>query len=283
MATASARNVCFTLNNYTDSEYVDIIGWKCKYIIVGKEIGDTGRTPHLQGYVEWNSSKRWETMKKLNSRIHWEARRGTAKEASDYCKKDGDFFESGSLSNQGERKDLDEIREALDEGVSMLHVAENNFSDFVRYHKGFERYLELKMTVRTEGSICHWYWGSTGTGKTFTARTLGKSFYIKDGTQWWPNYRQEEVIIIDDFDGRWPFRDFLRLTDPDGLPYQGQTKGGYININSKYLIITCEFPPEHYWEGNLLAQVLRRFCLVKEFRKNPIAAEVVGNTKATTF
>jgi len=46
------RNFVFTLNNYSEEEHETLL--KCdsfKYIIIGREIGDSG-TPHLQGYAE---------------------------------------------------------------------------------------------------------------------------------------------------------------------------------------------------------------------------------------
>jgi hypothetical protein len=68
--------------------------------------------------------------------------------------------------------------------------------------------------------------------------------------------------VIDDFDGKWPYRDLLRLLDR--YVYQGQIKGGYVHINSDYIIITCEHRPEEYWSGNELTQVRRRLDCVHE-------------------
>jgi len=48
------RNIVFTLNNYTDDEYNNLLNHKeFKYVIIGKEIGEKG-TPHLQRYAELN-------------------------------------------------------------------------------------------------------------------------------------------------------------------------------------------------------------------------------------
>lgn len=265
---AQARNFCFTLNNYTEDEYNNILEWECDYLVIGREKGQEG-TEHLQGYVEFSGGKRITTLKKLNPRIHWETRRGTAKEAADYCKKDGDFFEIGELSQQGKRTDLEAIGTMLVEGATLRDVAVAHPSQFIRYHKGFQALREILMTDRTEKPYVEWRWGKAGVGKTRYCIDKHTSRYIKDGTMWWNGYTQQEAIIIDDFDGKWPYRDFLRIIDR--YEYQGQTKGGYVKINSPFIYITCEYPPHQIWRGNELDQILRRIDLVVE-----VATEVCG-------
>jgi len=101
---------------------------------------------------------------------------------------------------------------------------------------------------------------------------------------WWDGYEQQEAIIIDDFDGKWPYRDLLRLLDR--YPYQGQFKGGYFKVNSPYIYITCEFAPSYFWQGNEYAQVFRRLKEVKYVPPPGIrmatnvtdVTEVAGNT-----
>ena len=62
-----ARAYCFTLNNYTEEEYQSIINTKYDYLVVGKEIGESG-TPHLQGFVYQSNKLRWSSLKKLMPR-----------------------------------------------------------------------------------------------------------------------------------------------------------------------------------------------------------------------
>jgi len=275
----SARNVCFTLNNYTQKEFDDIKAWECDYLVVGEEVGEEG-TPHLQGYVEWSGSKRFNTMKKLNPRIHWEGRKGSAAQAAAYCMKDGVFFCVGNISQQGTRTDLSTVCTAIKEGKSNKEIAMEYSTQFVKYHKGLHELRLAQLEHRKEAPKVYWRWGETGTGKTRGCiEKHPDSFYIKDGTQWWNDYLQEEAIIIDDFDGHWPFRDLLRLLDR--YPYQGQFKGGYVKINSPYIYITCEHPPDFYWEGNELAQILRRITEITKCGESSVA-EVAGNTRAAT-
>jgi len=85
-----------------------------KYIVYGFEFGKKEKTPHIQGYMEFDKAKTFLTVKKmLGDKAHIEARKGTAKQASEYCQKDGKFIERGVRSDkrQGQRNDLDYVRE----------------------------------------------------------------------------------------------------------------------------------------------------------------------------
>lgn len=107
-----AKRWCFTINNPTDDEEFLLSIWgeeidqsdesDCSYLIWGREVGDSG-TPHLQGYLELRKKKRISFLKSLEwlSRAHFEVSRGTPSQASEYCKKDGDFQEYGSTSLGG--------------------------------------------------------------------------------------------------------------------------------------------------------------------------------------
>lgn len=84
---------CFTLNNYTEEEcssIVPILDQNCKYAIVGKEVGAQG-TPHLQGYLEFNTKKRPLSVFD-NKRFHFEKAKGNRESNYNYCKKDLNIF-----------------------------------------------------------------------------------------------------------------------------------------------------------------------------------------------
>lgn len=260
-----SRNWCFTLNNYTVDDLHEIDQWTFAYLVVGREIGDEKKTPHLQGYVEFaNAHKGAAVRQGFGGRGHWEPRRGTAPQASDYCKKEGTFMELGVMGRQGRRTDLNEIGEAIMSGDSIADVAADHPGTYIKFHKGIAALKSVTYSHRTEPPHVTWLWGEAGTGKTRTAvEHSPNSFYIKDGTQWWDGYNQEDVIVIDDFEPcKWPYRDFLRLLDR--YPYQGQVKGGYVAVNSPHIFITCEHPPTSYWTGNELAQVARRITDLKQ-------------------
>lgn len=86
-----------------------------RYIVYGRERG-ANDTPHLQCYAEFPEAIRLTTLKTLLPRAHFELARGTPKQASDYCKKDGDFVERGTMTTQGKRTDLEQLRDAINDG-----------------------------------------------------------------------------------------------------------------------------------------------------------------------
>jgi len=92
----SIRNACFTLNNPTEEEFWEILKLReYNYLIVGYEIGEEG-THHLQGYIEFTFSKRFDLLKKSLPRVSWRRRSkdACAEQNFDYCSKDGDFMKS---------------------------------------------------------------------------------------------------------------------------------------------------------------------------------------------
>jgi len=94
----SKYKYCYTLNNYTESDEIDIINWckKCAIIyIVGREICPTTGTPHLQGYFRVKDKIRWTTC--MNQCTAFKRARpelntnGNDKANLEYCSKGGIF------------------------------------------------------------------------------------------------------------------------------------------------------------------------------------------------
>ena len=84
-----AKRWCFTLNNYTSSD-IDAFKFhssKYKKCIIGEEVGESG-TPHLQGYINFNTKLRpLSLFKDLGA--HFEKARGSDSDNFKYCSKDG--------------------------------------------------------------------------------------------------------------------------------------------------------------------------------------------------
>jgi len=265
------RSVFITLNNYTDAECKALESIvkgkeKTRYLVYQLEVGENG-TPHIQGFMLFRNNILLSTLRNALPRACFFKPRNN--DACDkYCQKErtrvaGPFI-FGTKPQQGKRNDLELAARAFIESPADI-FAVNNPVIFMRYHKGLQA---LKNVTRKHRDIkvppiVHWNWGVAGSGKTRFAYEAHESVYIKDGSMWWDGYDHETAIVIDDFDGKWPYRDFLRLLDR--YPYQGQVKGGYVKITSPYIYITCEYPPWEFWQNNELAQVNRRITKITNF------------------
>lgn len=282
---SQVRNACFTLNNWTPGEYQTIEKLDVKYMVVGKEIGENG-TPHLQGYVEFKTAKRFTTLKKLNARIHWEARKGTAEQAAEYCKKDGDFIEIGEISKQGKRTDLDELKKTIVAGTKVDDIVMESPMLYHQYGRTLNKIEDLAMRkrFRTEMTQGIWYWGETGAGKShkafegFTPET--HYVYTNDGG-WWDGYTQQETVIINDFRGQIPYGELLNLVDkwPHSVRRRNREP---IPFTSKKVIITSALKPEEIYcnlsQNDSLEQLKRRFNVVEIVAD---VTEVVGGNTRT--
>lgn len=88
------RKWCITLNNYTDEEFkhleLTLKHRNYKYII-GKEVGEE-KTPHLQGFICSKNPVSFDTIKRMNNRLHIEETRGSVVQNLKYCSKEGNYI-----------------------------------------------------------------------------------------------------------------------------------------------------------------------------------------------
>lgn len=263
------RAWCFTINNPTEADHfaVNLLMRKAQYGIAGDEIGEKG-TPHIQGYIHLENPLSFELMKKSLCRANLSVAGGSDKQNFDYCSKGGQFKEWGIISEgQGKRNDIKEIANLIKSGdISMVDIMFDYPDMYLKYSRSLEKMFAAVQPHRQQAPTVIWLWGLAGTGKTrYVIDNHGDDkVYIKDNTSWWDGYSQQEVILIDDFDNNIPYRTLLRILDR--YRYQGQVKGGYVNVNSPFIYITCEFQPSHYWTGNTLDQVTRRLTSVLEIK-----------------
>lgn len=107
MARIRSNRVCFTLNNYEETDIAKVvdIAEKCgengvKYFVCGEEIGESG-TRHLQGFINLDMDpkkcgiKFWKDYFQFSQAAHFENSRGTDNQNKTYCTKDEIFIEGG--------------------------------------------------------------------------------------------------------------------------------------------------------------------------------------------
>lgn len=267
MSPQRSRNWCYTLNNYTVAESIGVSELESVYHVRGYELGENG-TPHIQGFIQLESPKALTAMKKLIPRAHLEIMNGTAQQASDYCKKEGDFMESGTLVQQGQRNDLKHAIQLIRGGTDGRTVADQCPEVFVRYGRGL-RDLMLQLTDPYSHTDVRgmWFVGRPGTGKSRTAREY-PNIYLKPQNKWWDGYNGEETVVLDDLDkGGECLGHHLKIWT-DRYACTGETKGGTTHLRHHRFIVTSNFRMSELWEGEMLAAIQRRF-VVRDFNIFP--------------
>lgn len=270
------RNCCFTINNPTDADIICLVDPLVSYYIYGREIAPETQTPHLQGYIEFTKQLNLRAVKKILPRAHIEIRRGTQSQAIEYCKKDGDFVESGEKKKAGSRTDLKAIKESVMNGTQIDTI---NMCQNYQQIKYAEKLYEYKpLSVEYKRKEVYWFWGPTGCGKTKTAYQMikeeGLDFWRSNihGGKWFNGYFGQPIALIEELRaGQWPYGTLLELLD--GYEVRTENKGGFVIWCPKIVIITSPKSPQDAYRGQLdfgdghINQLLRRITYIKEFNE----------------
>jgi len=262
---SAVKGWCFTMNN--PEGLLDYDPTWMSALVYQEEVGANG-THHFQGYVECVNRMRMQQVKDaFGVDCHLEQRRGTRRQAMDYCRKEprvGGPYEFGNVAAaaQGRRNELHDFLEAVAAGVSHEETFENyplvhaRFPQFVR--DSFERrrqlalpapQLELRPGWQTNLAATlagdpHprkvlWHTDRVGnTGKSYFAHNLSPAPYVITGGRQADilfAYSFQKVVIFD-----WP-----RHAE-DRFPYQIVEffKNGYF-LNTKYQSRPVRFEIPH--------------------------------------
>lgn len=247
-------------------------GLDCKYIVYGDEVGESN-TPHLQGFVIFYTTKRFAACKKIHSAAHWESAKGTAQQASQYCKKDGKFFERGELPITSKRKGEMEQEKwheitALAKQGKLDEIEEIQPKIYVIHYRTLKEIAKDNMMQPDNlDAVCgHWYYGEAGTGKTTAARAHDNLF-IKSMDRWWDGYQGQDVVLLDDIDLYHKSLSIFLKYWGDKFSFKAETKGGCRWIRPKKFIVTSQYHYNQIFDDKETLEALDRRYSLKHFTK----------------
>ncbi len=283
------RNVCWTLNNPTELPQFE--PEKMNYLVYQEEIGVSG-TAHLQGYCEFKNPTAMSTVKALlgGDTVHLEPRRGTAEEASNYCKKQdtrmpgSELFEEGTISQPaGKRNDLVAFKDDVLAGKRKRDLLDEHIKVLARYPKLYDT-INSKRPEREAPVDVTLLIGETGLGKTryvYDKYKDDEELYIQplsNGTTWWDTYDGHKYVLLDDFAGaasHMTLTCLLRLLDRYSSLVP--TKGSHTWFYPTHIYVTTNILPRDWykWEKreSQYRALARRFARVLLFQEGQDMSE----------
>ena len=209
---------CFTLNNYTNEEWLHIVAKMTskdvKYCVIGEEVGENG-TVHLQGYVRYTKKTRMAGVKKtVGMRAHVETCRGSEEENKMYCVKDGKvLLEVGiyntSIGRRGCPASMSDnviaLIDFLKSGKKIEDIEPEHYLTFVRYGNMIMKLVNAHIMKRQMNEIKETF--ETVTWKEWQVVVARQP----DGKQSW-----EEVVVARQPDGKQSWEEVVVARQPDG-------------------------------------------------------------------
>lgn len=300
------RNIVFTLNNYTDADYSKFQKLctnedyrnKCyvTYIVFQQEVGEQG-TRHFQGYLEFSKQVRLTWIhRNIHPRIHVEPRRGSQKQAIDYCKKSDTRLqntvplEGGVPKKQKETQSLTALCEDIQNNNLQCSEVIDTYPTLWLQHRN--KIMDFALDTKGErkwNMDIHIYYGVPGTGKSFSAHQENPEAYIiswpKGGRWWWDGYMGEEVVIGDEFRNDISYAQMLKFFDR--YPWKIEAKGRQFDFVSKKIILTTNIDPKDWYPGvedkSALERRIREFATIWDFKEGCTFPDFEKVARTETF
>lgn len=255
-------------------EYIDnsdiIKGKTNTYYCFSLEVGETGQTPHIHIFFNFENPRFGNKIKKVFPTAHIDYCSGSSKDVRNYvfkCGKwEGDKKEDTRIDNtqyenrdlpeekgQGERTDLEVIKELIDSGLNPQQILDIN-PNYYRYETiirkmYFDKRKKETPVKRDIEVIVHI--GVSRSGKSHAMTTIPESdmFIATDySSALLDNYCGEPVLFMDEFRGQIPYNQLLTILDGYKVPCHAR----YDNVTSLWSTIhmTSVIPPEEWYNND---------------------------------
>jgi len=264
MSHSVSRAWCFTLNNPGNDEYALVQRYQeygGTYVVGQFERGHADDTRHFQGYAYFKSPKSLRTLKGWLPRAHWEIAKGSPEENKAYCTKEDTRIEVpielGIFPQKGRRSDLSGVSAKIASGSTAIQIFNEYPEAFIRYRTGILGAISmLSQNLPRSPPVIIVLYGPSGTGKTRSVQDFSSDLYWKPDGEWWDGYKCQECIVLDEFHGQYPFHLLLRLFDR--YPFSVPIKGGFVSIQSKFILVTSNLRPRQWYKREIDMGPLQR-------------------------
>lgn len=270
MSTKKFRAYCFTVNNWTESDFNCLAAMEKTYLIMGKEIAPTTGTPHLQCYVYFPFQKTVSAAIKYLHEVcprvaNVEKANGDSLHNYTYCSKEGEYTEYGTRPLSQREKGAKGAEKIAQQWQA---VKEGRFEDLPFALLKQAQYAQRATRPRppTRDVLDNiWIQGPSGCGKSRWVRENYPEAYDKMWNKWWDGYDDEDVVHCEDMSSRHAemLVDYFKRW-MDHYPFKAEIKGCSIFIRPKTMIVTSQYTMDTVFAAlpsEDLAALKRRFIV----------------------
>lgn len=258
-----SRKYLLTVNNPTEHGVTleaikEILANNLKSIIYCCYSEEVASQHHCHLYLHFSSPVRFSTIKKHFPQAHIDRSRGTAQNNKDYVFKQGKwadtnksetslpetFWEFGELpqERQGSRSDLAELYELINDGLSNAEILDHN-PDHLLHLSHIDRtrkaILEEKFKGEWRDLEVTYIFGPTGTGKSRYVMEIhgyANVFRVTDYLHPFDSYRQQDVIVFEEFSSSIKIQDILNYLDGYPLELPSRYSNKQATFTKVYII-----------------------------------------------
>jgi len=267
-----SRKWLITINNPSDHDMgheriIDILdNMELEYWCLCDEIGEN-ETYHTHVFIYGKNAIRFSTVKNKFPPAHIDFVKGTSQENKDYIRKEGKwlkdkkketnfsetFKERGDcpIERPGRRTDLEDLYDMINQGMTDKEIMDEEPRYMMcldKIERTRQTVIEAKYRDKFRELYVEYHWGETGTGKTrgvMEKYGYGRVYRITDYSHPWDSYRQQDIIVFEEFHSNLKIRDMLNYLDgyPLELPCRYVNK---IACYTKVIIISNMRLTEQY-------------------------------------
>lgn len=242
---------------------------------------------HIHMVLEDLKPMRFSSVKKdYCAGMHFEATKGTKRQAEAYINKEGKFAEKGETveflcthgeikGKQGRRSDLVDYYERLEAGETVRDILRDTPKAYCHLNVLKNMYYDIRSekTPIVRDMRVFWHIGSSGSGKSYDrvklAAEIGEDniYYLTAfNTGSFDRYNGEPVLWIEDFRGEFKLQELLRMLDK----YKAEIPSRYCNVKALWneVHITSVLTPRECYNKSTLddfdriEQLLRRITSI---------------------
>lgn len=237
-----------------------------RLLVYQKEKGEKTGTEHFQVYVEFEKSFTRKTVSKIPGfgKCFITPCGGNKAQCVAYVTKsetrvsDPIYWpskEAAESAGQGKRSDVAEVADMVVQGADNQQIALAYPQVYMKMPQGINALRSaLLHSIRdhTDSIRVVVLLGPTRTGKS---HWLAENFppnednYWWEGGKWFPNYANQNVIVMDEFRGTWCTPGtFMKIVD--NKPMTRENKGGFVTISSTVFLISTNVHPADWWSSS---------------------------------